>query len=68
MDFNVGFSKTQVGYASILIIVDLLTKIAYFIPIITIVTTSNVFELFIKNVLKIHRLPLEIISNRDQKF
>jgi hypothetical protein len=35
MDFNVNLSRTQLGYDSIWVIVDRLTKVAHFIPVKT---------------------------------
>jgi hypothetical protein len=35
MDFIVGLPRTQAGYDSIWVIVDWLTKVAYFIPVKT---------------------------------
>lgn len=67
MDFIMGFPKTQASYDSILVVVDQSTKLTHFISTLTIVTTSNVAELFMKNVFKIHGLPLEMISHRDKK-
>jgi hypothetical protein len=68
MDFIVGLPKTQAGYDSILVVVDRLTKIAHFIPMVSTVTASGVAELFMRNVLKFHGMPSEIISDRDRKF
>lgn len=45
---------TQSSYDSIFVIVDFLTKITHFIPMVTILMTSSVVCLFIKNVFKIH--------------
>jgi hypothetical protein len=66
MDFIVGLSKTQAGFDSIFVVVDQLTKIAHFIPMV--VTTSGVAELFMRNIFKFHGMSREIISDRDRKF
>ena len=48
MDFIVGLPRYHSNLDTIMIIVDRLTKIAHFIPTITIVTAYIVNELFIK--------------------
>jgi hypothetical protein len=68
MDFIVGLPKTQAGFDSILVVVDRLTKIAHFIPMVSTISTSRIVELFMKNVFKFHGMPSEIISDRDRKF
>jgi hypothetical protein len=48
MDFIVGLPKTQNNFDSIMVVVDRLTKIAHFIPTVTIVTAYGVAEFFMK--------------------
>jgi hypothetical protein len=48
--------------------VDRFTKIAHFIPIVTIVTTYRVVELFMREIFKHHEIPRKIINDRNRKF
>ena len=51
-----------------MVVVDRLTKIAHFIPIATTVIAYGVAELFMREIFRHHRIPREIISDRDRKF
>jgi hypothetical protein len=46
MDFIVGLPRTKVGYDSIWVIVDRLTKVAHFIPVKTTYSGAKVAELY----------------------
>lgn len=50
MDFIVNFLRSQKGFDSILVVIDRLTTMAHFIPIVTTGTTLGVVELFVKEV------------------
>jgi len=52
------------GYDLILVVVDRLTKIAHFIPIIERMTTRGLARLSRDNIWKLRRLPESIISDR----
>jgi hypothetical protein len=67
MDFIVGLPK-KAGFDSIFVAVNQLTKIAHFIPMVSTIIASKVAELFMRDILKIHGMPSEIISDRDCKF
>jgi hypothetical protein len=49
MDFIVGLPPTQVGYDSIWVIVDWLTKVAHFIPVKTTYSGAKLTELYVLN-------------------
>jgi hypothetical protein len=57
MDFIMSLLKTQIGYYSICVIMDQLTKIAHLIPTVTTMTAYGVTGLFTINVSKIHGMP-----------
>jgi hypothetical protein len=46
MDFIIGLSRTQVGYDSIWVIVDRLTKVAHFVPIKMTYSGAKLIELY----------------------
>jgi len=52
------------GYDSILVVVDWLTKIVYFIPTIEKTSAEGLVRLFRDNVWKLHGLPESIILDR----
>jgi len=56
------------GYNSILVVVDRLTKMVYFIPITEKTLAEGLTRLFRDNVWKLYRLPESIISDRGPQF
>ena len=56
------------GYNSILVVVDRLTKMVYFVPTIEKTSVEGLARLFKDNVWKLHGLPESIISNRGPQF
>ena len=56
------------GYDSILVVVDRLTKMVYFIPTTEKTSTEELAQLFRDNVWKLHGLPESIISDRGPQF
>ena len=68
MDFIVGLPRTQKGHDAIWVIVDRLTKVAHFIPVKTTFTVSELAELYIDNILKLHGAPRSIVLDRGPQF
>ena len=56
------------GYNSILVVVDRLMKMVYFIPTTEKTSAEGLARLFRDNVLKLHGLPKSIISDRGLQF
>jgi len=56
------------GYNSILVVVDRLTKIVYFISTTEKTLAKGLVRLFRNNVWKLHGLPKSIISDRGPQF
>jgi len=67
MDFITKLLLVQ-EYDSILLVVDRLTKIVYFIPTIEKILAKELARLFRDNVWKLHGLPKSIISDRGPQF
>jgi hypothetical protein len=67
MDFIIGLPRAQ-GKDCIFIVVDRLTKFSHFFAISMYYNTSQVAELFFKEVFRMHSVPKNIISDRDSKF
>jgi hypothetical protein len=68
MDFIVGLPRTPVGYDSIWIIVDRLTKVAHFIPIKTTHSGARLAELYMSRIVCLHGVPKRIVSDRGTQF
>jgi hypothetical protein len=68
MDFIVGFPCTQVGYDSICVIVDRLTKVAHFIPVKMTYSGSKLAELYMSQIVCLHGVPKKIVSDRGPQF
>ena len=68
MDFVVGLPRTQRGYDSVWMIVDRLTKLAHFIPIKTTYLVAQYAQLYIENIVSLHRVPVSIVSDRGPQF
>jgi hypothetical protein len=67
MDFIAGLPKVQ-GKDCIYVVVDRLTKFAHFYVVPTEYNAVQVAELFFREVFRIHGLPRNIISDRDNRF
>ncbi len=52
----------------IMVIVDKLSKVAYFSPMRTSYTTSFVAHVFLEDIIHLHGIPHQIISYRDLVF
>lgn len=68
MDFVGALSRTQRKFDSIWVIVDRLTKSAHFIPVRANYNVAKLAEIYIAEIVKLHRLPSSIVSYRDPKF
>ena len=68
MDFVVGLPRTSKGYGSIWVIVDRLTKSAYFILVDTNYTARKYAEIYFDRIVTLHGVPLTIVSDRGSVF
>ncbi|KZV56228.1 DNA/RNA polymerase superfamily protein [Dorcoceras hygrometricum] len=68
MDFVDGLRRTIQGYNSIWVIVDRLTKCAHFLPVKTTYDVSRYADLYLKEIVRLHGVPVSIVSDRDPKF
>jgi len=67
VDFITKLPLAQ-GYNLILVVVDRLTKMVYFIPTMEKMLAKRLVQLFRDNVWKLHGLPESIISDRRPQF
>jgi hypothetical protein len=68
MDFIMGLPRTQLGYDSTCVIVDLLTKVAHFIPVKTTYTRPQLAALYMPRIVCLHEVPKQIVSARGTQF
>jgi hypothetical protein len=68
MDFIVGVPHTRDGYDSVCVIVDMLTKVAQFIPVKTTYLGAQLAELYMSRIVCLHGLPKKIVSDRGTQF
>ena len=68
MDFVVGLPKTMGKCDSIWVIIKRLTKSAHFIPVKVTYNAEKLARLYISEVVRLHGVPLSIISDRGTQF
>nr|GEZ44774.1 putative reverse transcriptase domain-containing protein [Tanacetum cinerariifolium] len=68
MNFVTGLPRTPSGYDSIWVIVDRLTKSAYFLPKKKTDSIEKLAELYLKDIMCKHGVPVSVISDRDSLF
>ncbi|KAL4016339.1 hypothetical protein IC575_023987 [Cucumis melo] len=68
MDFITGLPKTLRGYTVIWVVVDRLTKSAHFVPGKSTYTASKWGQLYMTEIVRLHGVPVSIISDRDARF
>ena len=68
MDFVVGLPLTGRKHDSVWVVVDRLTKSAHFLPVRTDYSFDKLAELYIKDMVRLHGIPISIISYRDPRF
>ncbi|MCI39530.1 retrotransposon protein, partial [Trifolium medium] len=68
MDFVGGLPKTAKGNEVIWVVVDRLTKSAHFIAIKTDTLVPKLAEFYVEQIVKLHGIPSNIVSDRDLRF
>ena len=68
MDFVIHLPQTQRRHDVVWVIVDLLTKLAHFLAVRMTFTLEEFYWLYIREIVRLHRVPVSIVSNRDPKF
>ena len=68
MDFITGLPRTRVGYDSIWVIIDCLTKVAHFLPVKTTYSGDRLAELYMAKIVCQHGIPKKIVSDQGSQF
>ena len=68
MDFVVSLSCTEASHDAIWVIVDRLTKSVHFLAICNIFSLERLAKLYINEIVKLHGVPVSIMSDRDPRF
>ena len=68
MDFVSGLPRTQRNHDAIWVIVDRLTKSAHFLAIRMDYSLERLAELYINEIVRLHGIPVSIVSDRDLRF
>ena len=68
MDFITKLPKTRLKNDVIMVVVDKLTKEAHFIPVKTTHKATNIANIYVKEVARLHGILEAIVSDKDSKF
>lgn len=68
MDFITSLPRRSRQHDSIMVLVDKLTKVAHFIPVKSTNSTSELVQVFIREIVRFHGIPMKILLDRDAKF
>ncbi|KAJ9546706.1 hypothetical protein OSB04_019249 [Centaurea solstitialis] len=68
MDFVTKLPRTPRGYDTIWVVVDRLSKSALFLPMKETHSMGRLARLYVAEVVRLHGIPLSIVSDRDARF
>jgi len=68
MDFITGLPRSRRKFDSIWVIVDRLTKSAHFLPVRATFSAEDYAGLYIREIVRLHGVPVSIISDRGAQF
>ena len=68
MDFVVGLPRSPRGRDTIWVVVDRLSKVAYFILIRSTSTAGDSTPIYMRDIVRLHGVPHTIVLDRDAKF
>ena len=68
MDLVVHLPKSKQQHDAIAVFVDRFSKAAHFVACRTSCSAQDLADLFFKNVVRLHGLPVSIVSDRDARF
>ncbi|KAK6145306.1 hypothetical protein DH2020_022126 [Rehmannia glutinosa] len=68
MDFVMDLPRTRGGHDAIWVVVDRLTKSAHFLPIKKTDSLQKLAQTYIREVIRLHGVTVNIVSDRDPRF
>ena len=68
MDFVSELPRSPGGKDAIWVIVDRLTKSAHFLPFNVGLSTEKLAEMYVRQIVRLHDVPVSIVSDRDSRF
>jgi len=68
MDFVIGMPWTRKYHDAIWVIVERLTKSVHFLAMKATFNAEQLAELYSKEIIRLHGIPLSIVSDRDTKL
>ena len=68
MDFVTHFPRKPQGQDAVWVIVDRLTKSAHFLAVRMTFTLKRFCRLYIQEIIRLHGVPVSIVSDRDSRF
>ncbi|KAJ9552914.1 LOW QUALITY PROTEIN: hypothetical protein OSB04_016959 [Centaurea solstitialis] len=68
MDFVTKLPRTPKGYDTIWVVVDRLSKSAHFLPMRETYSMERLAKLYLAEIVRLHGIPLSIVSDRDARF
>ena len=68
MNIVIGLPRTLGGNNAIWVIVDRLTKSAHFLPMKVNFSLDRLASLYVKEIVRMHGVPVSIVSDRDSHF
>jgi hypothetical protein len=68
MDFITKLPRTNKQHDSIMVVVDKLTKVAHFILVKLTHKATNIVDVYMREIARLHGIPKTIVSDRDPKF
>ena len=68
MDFVTHLPWTPWSHDAVWVIVDRLTKSAHFLLVWMTFTLEEFYRLYIRGIIRVHRVPVSIVSDRDPRL
>ena len=68
MDFVTGLPRSSAGRDAIWVIMDRLTKVAHFLPFRVSLSTAQLAEMYLRQIVRLYDVPVSITSDRDSRF
>ena len=68
MDLITSLPVTKNGHDAIVVFVDKMSKMVHYVPTVTTIDAPSLATLMINHVIKLHGIPICIISDRDPRF